>query len=335
MVTQKASEPHVPANSIAMRRSFVRRLTTRLLRLFFLGIYILIVGAILFAISLRQALAASQDAMVYLGADLEQLTRESDQTEATGLVINGQQMMIASTVTTLSSDEVLNRFQKDCTEHADGLDVQFAQITKTLNSPYQPATGAPGMGVFRRSVKGSGVVFCFAPGRPLDSMQSFERLVEFARDTRLDHLGDVRYVTARQIDAHHSHVVVTWTRGEFDLKKMIDSKGEAPGNDIENATRLHGFRRSLCATAIGTQYALRVYQGKSDRADAVRQFDADMATRGWTRNERVAKESEFTRVYSQSGSDLFYTFEQQGTITRVFSIEMGARHASQTGVASK
>ena len=82
------------------------------------------------------------------------------------------------------------------------------------------------------------------------------------------------------------------------------------------------LRQGLLAVGAALGVVLGIPPTKDGRIEqlvvAVRQFDADMATRGWTRNERVAKESEFTRVYSQSGSDLFYTFEQQGTITRVF-----------------
>src|SRR5258708_29362628 len=128
----------------------------------------------------RLAYGSAQKVALSTGEDLLGLTRASEIGEGYKLRLNGELVMISSAMTSVAVEATLDRFERDCTEHADGLADEFAHLRAAVLPGAPPfSRGFPGAGVMRRSDGERGVVVCFATGRAVSRTEGFQMIADF------------------------------------------------------------------------------------------------------------------------------------------------------------
>jgi hypothetical protein len=287
-----------------------------------LGTYLLFVSLILCAVALRIAYAHAKRVALDTGHELVRLTGDANLSGVYKLRINGEEVRITNATTTMAPKNVLDRFQKSCEEHADGMATEFASLRSALMTP--PRTeGGPGVGLLREDQNEEGVVVCFATGGDTNAASVYGRVAEFAKSGDLAKIGHVRYVMAKKGSGGGAHVVALWTEGSLDVKKMFPDDGDAPGTDVPNVMRPPSARRVLTAYAEGTPYAIRTYES-SMKGDAIlAAYDSVMPKTGWLTYPDAVREVPFARTYSKDGLDVTITVKDDGERTLVSVVDMG------------
>jgi hypothetical protein len=221
------------------------------------------------------------------------------------LHVNGQPIDIASGTTSRSSTFMLDYFERQCKEHADGMEREFVSLQTTLGEDTLPTgDGYKGLGTVRSERGRRGFVVCFAEGRELGDGEKAERVTQAARTTDLSRLGDMRYVVVEDI-GQGSHVVAAWTHGSFDLGRIFPKDGDVPGQDIATAPRPPGSRRVLTAGADGAPFGIIAYEVAGDEERVAGDVGAVLAKAGWTKAVGVPVElATFGQAYSLGNLDL-------------------------------
>jgi len=286
--------------------------------------YFMVLSAISIVVAGRLAYGRAKEIALKTGEDLVRLTEASEIGEGYKLRLNGELVMISNASTDATPTQVLDRFQAECLQHADGMSDEFLHLRDVIKSTAVPnPKGFPGIGLLRKSDENGGVVVCFAQGKETGSAEVYKRLAEFAKTGDLASIGSVRYVVAKKGNAG-THVVALWTEGRFDLKQMFPDKGDAPGTDPKDAMRPEASRRVLQAYAEGAPYGIRVYESTATPEKVLANYDSTMSSLGWSAHPDVIKASPKTRAFSRNDVDLLVTAEKDGERTMVSIVEMGS-----------
>ncbi len=293
-----------------------------------ISVYFTVVAGVLALVAARFAWAQAKKTALETGSELVRLTAAGNLSGVYRLDMNGEKVNVASASSDAPVDVLLDRFQKACETHADGLAVDFANLRPAIaTNGALHQTGHPGAGVLRNGDEKQGVVACFAMGGAVGEVEAYKRVAAFAETGDLGKIGQVRYLTARK-DAGSTHVVALWTEGSLDVKKMFPETGDAPGSDPKDVPRPPNGRRLFTAFAQGAPYAIRVYEAGASADAVLAQYDALMPKLGWVPNADVPKESAasklLTRAYARGGIDLLVSVGADPKCTTVSIVEMGA-----------
>jgi hypothetical protein len=194
--------------------------------------------------------------------------------------LNGESVSMSSTASSRPFREVLDYFETQCTEHAEGLDRTFSTFDTSVHD-LAPSSGAPGFGVMKRVSGDSGFVACFSASHVLTNEETAARLKEAIVSGDLSKLGDFRYVAIEKA-GKGSHAVAMWTDGAMMLGKMFPKQGDAPGFDWPNAPRPDGSRRFLTAYVEGAGYGVTVYQVDGSAESVRAGIDGTLSRVGWS-----------------------------------------------------
>ncbi len=304
----------------AMRKTF--DLAMRIARV---SVYFAFVAAIGLVLVVRSVHGRAKKLAIELGEDLTQLTDLAPDGAPYKLRLNGESVNVASATTPLPLHAVLDRFQKACEEHADGLDSAFANL-KLAVSPESPPLdrGFPGVGLMRSEEEGKrGVMVCFAQGGVTSQTDVVRRLTDFAKSGDLSRFGQVRYLAAKTTKDGGTHVVAVWTTTSFKLDVMFPEQGDAPGSDVSELTRLPESRRLLTAFAEGAPYAIRVYETKRTPQEVFGFFTREAPKSGWTPQPMRPEDPSKALVFQRNGVDLMVFAEVDQGMTSVSMVEMG------------
>jgi hypothetical protein len=261
-------------------------------------------------IASRRVYAEVNDSALHFGDQLLRLHETPISGDVGGdfyrLHVNGQPIDIASGTTSRSSTFMLDYFERQCREHADGMKDQFVSLQTTLDQDTLPAgEGYKGLGTLRSERGPRGFVVCFAEGRSVSDADKAERVTQAAKTTDLSRLGDMRYVVVEDI-GQGSHIVAAWTHGSFDLGKIFPKEGDVPGVDISTAPRPAGSRRVLSASADGAPFGLIAYEATGGEEQVTAGVGAALAKAGWTKAAGVPVQlTSFGEAYSLGNLDLF------------------------------
>jgi hypothetical protein len=285
--------------------------------------YLAFVAMVLTLVAARLAWAHAKDVVLSTGEDLSRLTESGKLDGVYRLKLNGESVNIASATTQASPDEVLDRFQAECEQHADGIGNELANLRASIQPGAKPVNeGFPGAGVLRTGNAEAGTVACFALGSAVGRPEMFERITAFARVGDLGKIGFVRHITARKT-ASGSHVAAMWTDGSLNVVRMFPETGDAPGSDMEGIPRPPSSRRIFTAYAEGAPYALRLYESTATPEAVFTAYAAEMPRTGWRPVGDVAKETPNTRAYARLDVDVMLVTEIHDGKTMVSVIEMG------------
>lgn len=238
------------------------------------------------ALYLPRARAAAEKFAVTRGlqvlTQLGPLAGESEQ----AMSINGQRMFLASRVTTLPLDEVLELFEQDCRANSGGLAEALGKLPAQLHGADIPEQlRDPSRWLTLRQQDGpAGQVTCFVRSDSPGKMKGFlARLAAFAKSGDLSELGDARYVVAERDEAAKlTHVLATWTQGQFNPLQMFPPSGDAPGADSSVVPRPENSVRVLSAETPDRPYALRIYDSPRPPAEILSYYTREMRVRGWS-----------------------------------------------------
>jgi hypothetical protein len=242
---------------------------------------VLLCGFGLFA--LRSAYARANDAALIFSQQLLALDSSGAgavQGEATRLNMNEQQVLVNSTATPRPIREVLDYFEVQCRDHAQGMTGTFAHLDGSLRT-MAPSSGASGFGVMKRVAGDKGLVACLSADHALEKEEMAARLEQAVVTGNLGKLGGLRYVAVETAGAG-SHVVALWTEGDLNLARMFPKEGDAPGRDWPGTPRPAGSRRLLSAYAEGTSYGVNVYTVPGEAGAVRASIDDDLHRAGWT-----------------------------------------------------
>lgn len=295
----------------------------------YLGCVSIVVGAV----GVRAAYGEAKKRAMVLGDELAQLTANDAPGEVSTLRVNGEAIHVASATTRAPFAEIVDRLEKACREHADGLTPAFADLDGSMKPGVAlPALGGPGAGTVREVHGDKGLVFCFAAGRPddaagLSGQRDFvSRLQGFSRTGDLGAIGRVRYANVRSVGtADHplTQVVAIWTDEHFAIRSAFPAKGDAPGSDADHVVRLPGSRRLLTAASDGAPYSVRAYEATMPVERALATFDAEMPTLGWTADATAKTKVDGSRAYRRGAVEVLVTARAHDDETRLSIVEMG------------
>lgn len=322
------AEVKVTRTATPLRKHFGRRVLAWSAKFARLTAYFMFVGVILAFVAGRIAYAHMKKAALETGDELIRLTDAANMSGIYRLRLNGELVKVTSAVSNEGHNAILDRFQKECEDHADGMETEFVRLADAVAPNANPRNeGHPGIGVLRQSDDLGGMVACFAIGKVADTGEVYKRTAEFAKTGDLGSLGNFRYVAVKKGQKAASHVVALWTEGSFDVKKMFPDEGDTPGNDAPGVLRPPSSKRLMTAYAEGAPYGVRVYESTWSKDAILAEYDKVMPATGWMTYPRATEAAPFSRAFSKEGHDIIVTTEpsQNGPGTSVSIVEMGTR----------
>jgi hypothetical protein len=267
------------------------------------------------ALGAKKVHAKSTRAAMALAGPLEHVGIEAG--GGTTLSINGQRLGVAAARVDLPVRAVLDRVQKGCETHADGLADDLGEIEESMTREPSPR-GFPGIGMLRDEREGRGVVACFAPGETTDELGLVRRARRFAESHDLGDLGGMRYVAAHVDEDGKTKVVATWSDGHLDLDALFPANGaDAPGADPQIAPRPDRASRVLSATVAPAPYGVFVYGVPGDAASAEGAYARVLAARGF---ERVALDAD-GGIYRRGFTDVLVSTDEGPEGTTIAVVE--------------
>ncbi|MFI5298018.1 MAG: hypothetical protein ACHREM_07965 [Polyangiales bacterium] len=313
----------------------IAKLKTYALRTLRVSAYLGCVSIVVGAVGVRAAYGEAKKRAMVLGDELAQLTTNEAAGEVSTLRVNGEAIHVASATTSTPFGEIVDRLEKACREHADGLTPAFADLAAAMQPGVAlPALGGPGAGVVREVHGDKGLVFCFAAGRPEDpaglsgSRDFVSRLQAFSRSADLGDVGRVRYSTVRSVgtkDKPLTQVIAIWTDEHFSMRSAFPTKGDAPGSDADHVVRLPDSRRLLTAASDGAPYSVRAYEASMPIDRALSTFDTEMPKLGWTAEPEASRKVQGSRAFRRGGVEVLVTATVREDSTRLSVVEMGKR----------
>jgi hypothetical protein len=262
---------------MSRRMSFLASLARRMARV---AAYFAVVTLALGTIASRRVYASAENGALAMGGALAELGDVAGPSYRVSM--NGETLDVSSAMTDEPVDQVLDRFEKECREHAGGLDAQLAALPQALKAQLPAeAKGAAGAGVIRTRQGDRGMVACVARDAGLGYEGTISALARFAKTADLADLGKLRYVLAERMPSGRTHVLGAWTDGSFRLGRMFPASGDCPGSDLPGGFRPDGSRRILAAAVEGAPYGVRVYLAAGTPEQVLVQYGRGMAAAGW------------------------------------------------------
>ena len=246
-------------------------------------------------------------------------------------------MSLASKLTALGVEQVLERFGQHCREHSAGLADEIAALPKAAAVLEQLPTelGDPSRWLSSQTLAKDGKVgqiACIARKNSGGGLTGLlESVLSFTESGDLAELGDARYVVARRDDASgQTHVLAMWTEGKFNIPEMFAETGDAPGADSHYVPRPPDARRVLSAEMAHHSYAIRMYDTKRTHAEVLSYYEHQLEPLGYLRHvlPHASEEldlNDHVRAFSKDGvAVIIVTTETPTEQTGVSIIEMGS-----------
>lgn len=223
-----------------------------------------------------------------MGLDVgHQLAKLEDLTGGAHLIrVNGAELHRASAHTTLSTDQVLDRYETVCRESPGAIGRAMNDIPTALADRIDREAGPKvRTSVLRSGSDGRGMVVCFVDDPSMPAAPFTDRMRALAETSDLSQLGHFRYVFAEPSKGPQggTHVITFWSDGELNLEKMFPATGDAPGTDSPLAPRPAGSRRTLAASVEGYPASVRIYESLAARDSIQRMYDETLHARGFTK----------------------------------------------------
>lgn len=222
----------------------------------------------------EQLMRVGDGLMRYAGARHEDGTRV--------LELNGQHMFFRTANTENSLDDVLDYFERKCTEH-DGQIEQYVQELERLQHQAVSKDTSAVDTTLRKQTAEKGFVACLDMGPSKVEMNEFsERLQQFNLTGDLSSLGGLRYAYASQ-HGKRVQIVAFWTQGTFNVYQMFPTRGDAEGIDFPGVPRPAGSKRILSSSENGHEQLVVMYQGGPVSFDAREHFyNEELVKHGWS-----------------------------------------------------
>jgi hypothetical protein len=234
-------------------------------------------------VAARISYARVTDGLLDFGEELRRTSGQNINAEHQGdlyeIVLNGQPLDSANASTRHSMHEVLDYFQSQCKDNANGLSDTFANLPKSVDG-LPLGKGSEGFFTVRREQENRGFVFCMAADKKLSNAEMIMRLRRAGTTGDFGLIGDVRYVTVYK-EENGARVFTAWTHGTFNVYSMFPKTGDAPGEDFGGVPRPDGGRRILSATVTGAPFGANAYEVPGAPTDVAKGLDTKLVAAGW------------------------------------------------------
>jgi len=242
--------------------------------------YATMVSGIAAAVTVHSAHASVGEASMQLGRDLLPLADYIQ--DATAISINGEHIMLSSSHSDKTVNEVLDAYENYCNASPDS---RAADWGKLITGPGADTVKASKIGLdvgtFRRQNGSQGSVMCFMHGEQSQKTIA-DSIKAFAQTKDLGKLGKLRYVYVSP-DENGSRVLTAWTDDVFKIDSLVpkDKHTDAAGADPIDVPRPPEAQRLLAAQVLGTPFGAHIYRSAKG-PDAVRDFyDGELSKAGW------------------------------------------------------
>jgi hypothetical protein len=265
---------------------------TSLARLFFgtdpllfkvarLSAFLLFVQVLITALVVRGVHAQLQDLVQTTGAQVAQL---GAQLESGGpprtLRLNGAQVRLQAQRVDGTLAQVLDQFQQRCRGNNGRFYEQLQAAPQTQGWSEQQL----GMldGVMRVETPEAGSVACLDTGSQQGTPETvLARAEKFVATGDLAAFGGLRLLRAEK-RSKGVFVVMFWTDGALNVRRMFPAHGDAPGIDFTDLPRPPGSRRILSAWEEGEAPAINIYESRTlTPAQLDHFYRVELARRGW------------------------------------------------------
>jgi hypothetical protein len=290
------------------------------------------------ALMLPQARAAAEEAAKRGGLELLQQIGPALVGPPEVALINGQRMSLASKLTPLSVEQVLQRFEEHCREHSAGLASEIAALPNGAAAleKLPEELRDPSRWLSSRTIAEDhkvGQIACIARKDSGGGLKGLvDRVLAFTDTGDLSEIGDARYVVARRDEASgQTHVLAMWTEGKFNIPEMFTNVGDAPGTDSRDVPRPLDARRVLSAEMSNQSYSIRMYDTKRSNEEVLSYYEAQLAPRGFLNHPLPHDNAELdlndhVRAFSKDGAAvIIVTTQTPAELTGVSVIEMGSK----------
>jgi hypothetical protein len=254
-------------------------------------------------------------------------------------------MSLASQLTPLSVEQVIERFGQHCREHSAGLASEFAALPKAAAALQQlpeelrdPSRWLSSATIAKDGKLGQ--IACIA--RKGGGGGLVDRILAFTASGDLAELGDARYVVARRDDeSGQTHVLAMWTEGKFNIPEMFADSGDAPGADSRDVPRPPNARRVLSAEMAYRSYAIRMYDTERSHAEVLSYYEQQLGPRGFLNHPLPHASAELdlndhVRAFSKDGvAVIVVTSQTPAEQTGVSIIEIGSRGFSKASTTQE
>lgn len=244
-----------------------------------------VVGIVCAGFSVRAARAEVADQSIVVGRKMMELANTS-RNDVSKVILNGQTMFFASSLTDDAPDQVLARYEDNCRKNAAqspeswrGLatDAAKADATKAAQNDTMAQTG----GVLRGGSGEEGTLICFVKSSSSKSTLS-EALTSFQQTGELSALGMLRFVYVKKSQSGGAHILAAWTLEKFNVKEMMPEEDQdVPGNDFSEIPRPTNSVRTFSAYLDGTPYGVNMYLSNESPQAVTASFDATLTKQGW------------------------------------------------------
>jgi hypothetical protein len=225
--------------------------------------------------SIKAARAEMKEETLSLGRSMAAIANATNH-DVTPLRLNGERMMIASSVTADGPAAVLDRYEEQCKTGGGAKGWETLPKIDEATAPFGEN------GLLRAGDDAEGSVVCFVRGEHTSATirEAFE---SFAKTGELGHLGKLRYVYAKKNPTSGRTLVLTaWTEDSFNVFDLMPEEGkDVRGDDFNELSRPRASSRVFSARAEGSPYALNVYKTKASPETVLADYDADMTERGF------------------------------------------------------
>lgn len=289
--------------------------------------YFGVVTLILGTIATRRVYGSVEKSALEVGGGLAQLGDVAGPNY--DVKLNGETIHVSSTMTDKSVDQVLDQFEKECREHAGGLQEELNALPATVQGQIPPdLKTSGGTGIMTTRDGNRGMVACLARDVDLGYTGTLQALTRFARSGDLADLGKLRYVMAERGAGGRTHVIGVWTEGSFHIGSMFPAAGDCPGSDLPETYRPEGSRRLLTASVDGAPFGVRIYQADGTPDEVLAKYDTGMTALGW-RPAHAADQGlgQAGRAFMRGPVDAFVAVQptQDGKGTMVSFVSMPPR----------
>jgi len=295
--------------------------------------YLGVVAAGLSVVGVRAVHAKTANAALAIGEPLGRLEVSTE--GGSTLTFNGQRLRVSAARVDAGVRETLDRLQKACETHADGLADDLASIDDGFAKSAPSTRGFPGIAILRDERDGRGVVACFATGEHTSAAGVARRLARFSKTQVLSDLGALRYVAVHAEEGGGSKVVATWSDDRLALGELFPASGDAPGTDPTAAPRPADARRLVSVRVEPAPYGAFVYASSVSPESALAAYEAALVSRGFrpVPPADAAGDDRRSRAYQGALVDVLVTAQAGAEGTTLSVIESRYATAAAEGSA--
>jgi hypothetical protein len=273
------------------------------------GFYFTCVSCSLALLGARAVRADIGELGLAAGRQLSQLEDLTGDAEV--LLVNGARFHHATSYTTQSVSNVLDRFERECERNpgmlAQGLRAVPPEAMSRLEGQFPRSSRNA---IIRDESESGGMLVCFVGAKPGTLHELRMRLQHFSKTRDLAEFGNLRYTyVARKGD--RSRVITLWTDSKLDLGRMFPASGDAAGSDSKLAPRPPNSRRTFTAGAVGLPFSLRIYETTQTEQQIQEFYDRALSPRGFE-VPQGARASGTTAYTDRQGAQVFVSVNGDG-----------------------